>query len=122
MAVALIGASIPGRAVELVLPQSRNAVYSAEEIELAVAGLADGEKADVELAPVGSGRTATALQVEGDGSTVTIRLPGLSLAPGKALIEFAWSPFAVEKNALFIGASDDEGLRRGAETLIALAE
>ncbi len=37
--------------------------------------------------------------------------------PGKALLEFAWSPFAVEKNVIFIGASDEAGLNAGADAL-----
>lgn len=30
--------------------------------------------------------------------------------PGKALLSFVWSPFAVEKNVIFIGASDAAGI------------
>ncbi len=39
--------------------------------------------------------------------------------PGKALVQFAWSPFAVGKNVIFIGASDDAGLAAGADALVA---
>jgi hypothetical protein len=36
---------------------------------------------------------------------------------GKALISFVWSPFAVEKNVIIIGSSDEEGLNAGADHL-----
>ena len=38
--------------------------------------------------------------------------------PGKALLEFAWSPFAVGKNVVFIGAADDAGLKAAAGELL----
>jgi len=38
--------------------------------------------------------------------------------PGKALISFAWSPFAVEKNVILIAACDDAGLAAGVEQLL----
>ena len=41
---------------------------------------------------------------------------------GKALISFAWSPFAVEKNVILVAASDAEGLNAGVEQLIKLAK
>ena len=41
--------------------------------------------------------------------------------PGKALVSFAWSPFALEKNVIFIGATDDAGLKAGVETLAGMA-
>ncbi len=40
---------------------------------------------------------------------------------GKSLVSFVWSPFAVEKNAIVIGASDQMGLQVGAKQLIHLA-
>lgn len=40
--------------------------------------------------------------------------------PGRALVSFAWSPFAVEKNVILVGASDTEGLRAGVARLVAL--
>jgi hypothetical protein len=33
--------------------------------------------------------------------------------PGKALVQFAWSPFAVERNVIFVGATDKEGIEAG---------
>lgn len=44
---------------------------------------------------------------------VDAKYPG----PGKSLIQFAFSPFAVEKNLLFIGASDMAGLKAGVDGL-----
>ncbi|HET6880196.1 MAG TPA: hypothetical protein VFI31_08580 [Pirellulales bacterium] len=41
--------------------------------------------------------------------------------PGKALVSFAWSPFAVEKNVIFIGASDAAGVEAGIGRLVELA-
>jgi hypothetical protein len=40
--------------------------------------------------------------------------------PGKALIQFAWSPFAVERNVIYIGASDAAGTNAGADRLLEL--
>ncbi len=39
---------------------------------------------------------------------VDAKYPG----PGKALLSFIWSPFAVEKNVILLGASDEAGLNR----------
>jgi hypothetical protein len=33
--------------------------------------------------------------------------------PGKALVSFAWSPFALNKNVILIGASDAAGIVAG---------
>lgn len=41
--------------------------------------------------------------------------------PSKALVMFAWSPFAVEKNVVVIGACDAAGLSAGAQRLVGLA-
>jgi len=49
--------------------------------------------------------------------TVDEKYPG----PGKALIQFAWSPFAVGRNVIFVGASNDTGLRAGVARLADLA-
>lgn len=40
--------------------------------------------------------------------------------PGKALVSFAWSPFALEKNVILVGATDTEGLHRGIQALLKL--
>jgi hypothetical protein len=41
--------------------------------------------------------------------------------PGKALVLFAWSPFALGKNVILIGASDEAGLAAGGARLLDLA-
>jgi hypothetical protein len=40
--------------------------------------------------------------------------------PGKALVSFAWSPFAVEKNVILVGGSDAAGLTAGVARLVAM--
>jgi len=40
--------------------------------------------------------------------------------PGRAIVEFAWSPFAVEKNVIFIGATDEIGLDAGGKAVLGL--
>jgi hypothetical protein len=47
---------------------------------------------------------------------VDAKYPG----PGKALLAMVWSPFAVEKNAIFVGAADAEGLNAGIDRLLGL--
>lgn len=49
--------------------------------------------------------------------TADAKYPG----PGKALVSFAWSPFAAEKNVILIGASDEAGLKAGAAKVIELS-
>jgi hypothetical protein len=66
----------------LVLPQNRSALYAQESLELAVAGLAPGAAASVELVPQEKRLTPLRFDVRGDGSTVTVRLPPFALAPG----------------------------------------
>ena len=39
-------------------------------------------------------------------------------SPGKALVSFVWSPFAVDKNVILIAATDAKGLRAGADRLV----
>ena len=50
--------------------------------------------------------------------TVDEKYPG----PGKALVQFTWSPFATDKNAIVIGATDDAGLQAGMQALLKLAK
>ena len=45
------------------------------------------------------------------------RYPG----KGRALVSFAWSPFAVEKNVILVGAADEGGLSAGIARLLELA-
>jgi hypothetical protein len=41
--------------------------------------------------------------------------------PGKALVAFAWSPFRLEKDVVFVGAADGAGLEAGVAKLFKLA-
>jgi hypothetical protein len=68
-------------AAQLVFPQNRQAYYSSEPIELAVAGLAKGAEARVELVPGNTAFQKVAFAVPGDGSTVVAVLPPYALAP-----------------------------------------
>jgi len=80
----LLAATLPAgltRAAELILPQERNAYYADEPIELTVAGLEAGASCTLELVPGAAGLATVAFPVRGDGSTVTVTLPPLSLAP-----------------------------------------
>jgi len=79
--LALAG-SPEGRAAQLVLPQQREAYYADEPIELAVAGLAEGAAAAIELVPPDGAALPVKLSVRGDGSTVTLLLRAGTLAPG----------------------------------------
>ncbi len=49
--------------------------------------------------------------------TADDRYPG----PGRALVMFAWSPFAVEKNVILVGAADAAGLAAGTAKLVEMA-
>ncbi len=71
-----------GSGATLLLPQDRKAFFCDEPIELAVCGLPAGEKTSVELVAADGAGTPVALPVTGAGSTVILRLPPLSLAPG----------------------------------------
>ncbi len=42
--------------------------------------------------------------------------------PGKALVSYAWSPFGLEKDVILIGASDEAGVRAGADAFAAMAD
>lgn len=117
-----------------VLPQGRWGCSYRNPIEVAVTGLPEGETAAIALrAPV---VLPVKFNVTGDGGTVyecnhylvlvgtselllqvaDLRYPG----PGKALLQFAWSPFALGKHVIFIGASDDAGLEAGLAKLVEL--
>ncbi|MGH7213886.1 MAG: hypothetical protein ACREIT_03900 [Tepidisphaeraceae bacterium] len=46
------------------------------------------------------------------------KYPGLD----RALVSFVWSPFAVEKNVIYIAATDDAGLNAGAQKVAELVK
>lgn len=81
MAIAVLSPINGLLAAELVLPQNRNAFYAGEAIEFAVAGLDKGQAATIELSADKTNLTAVTIPVVGDGGTMTVSLPGNSLAP-----------------------------------------
>jgi hypothetical protein len=68
-------------AAELILPQNRTAFYADEAVEVAVAGLKNGEPTRLEFVPAGKGLRPVSFPVVGDGSTVVARVPAGTLAP-----------------------------------------
>jgi len=82
--------------------------------------LPEAYRADSHLILLGDGKSSElvrALQAsELLLQVVDAKYPG----PGKSLVSFAWSPFAVEKNVILIGATDVAGLEAGARRLLEL--
>ena len=68
-------------AAELLFPQERQAFYSHEPIEIAVAGLPAGAKATVEIVPSRVGVVPLVFEVLGKNGTTTIEVTSWSLAP-----------------------------------------
>lgn len=82
LTAASVLASVSGlSAAEIILPQNRNAYFSTEPIELAVAGVPAGGTARVELSPENPGAEALQFTVTGGSGTVNAILPPLTLAP-----------------------------------------
>lgn len=81
--IAVVAFASQGWAARLILPQGRNAFYSIENIEFAVAELEKHHTAKLELIPRSSGSSSVVLLFMGDGGTVLVVLPSLSLAPGE---------------------------------------
>src|SRR5262249_45597799 len=75
----LLGAAPEVPAAELIFPQNRNAYYSQEPIEFAVAGV--GQAATVELVPQKAGPAPLKFEVKGPGPTAVVVLPPGALAP-----------------------------------------
>ena len=71
----------PLPAAELLFPQERQAFYSFEPIELAVAGLPEGSKGVVELVPTRTGVAPMSFEVLGKSGTTTVELTSGTLAP-----------------------------------------
>ena len=87
LAVMLLSSALllPGAmsAQMVVLPQNRGAFYADEQIEIALADIASGTTAVIELTPEGNSAAPFRFPVVGDGSTVTLALPPFALAPGR---------------------------------------
>lgn len=79
LAFAWFGSSLS--AAELLFPQERQAFYSHESIELAVAGLPEGTQAAVELVPTRAGILPLSFDVLGTTGTTTVEVTSGSLAP-----------------------------------------
>ncbi len=76
---------------------------------------------DSHLILLGDSATSHAVAVL-QASDVLLRVVDLHYpGPGKAMVSFAWSPFAVEKNVILIGAADEAGLHAGVNKLIDLS-
>ncbi|HEX7376217.1 MAG TPA: hypothetical protein VF278_03850, partial [Pirellulales bacterium] len=73
-------------AAELLLPQNRNAFFSREPIEIAVAGMPAGGTAKLEVAPADARLTPLLFEVKSDGATALVALPPYTLAPGDYLL------------------------------------
>jgi hypothetical protein len=84
--------------------------------------LPEAYSADDNLIVLGDSKTSLAAAVlqasEILPQAVDAKYPG----PGKALVQFAWSPFAVQKNVVYVGASDREGLAAGIGRVLKMAE
>lgn len=81
VAAAVVASCLPLSAAELVFPQERQAYYSHEPIELAVAGLPAGAKAVVELVPTRDGIAPLSFEVLGKTGTTTVEVTSGSLTP-----------------------------------------
>lgn len=79
--VAVVCCCASTSAAELLFPQERQAFYSHESIELAVASLPAGTKAVVELVPTRSGVVPLSFEVLGKTGTTTVELTSGTLAP-----------------------------------------
>jgi hypothetical protein len=84
----------PAGGAEIILPQGRNAFYSHEPIEVAVAGLGAAQQASVKLVPARSTLQEVTIPVVGDGRTVVVALPGHSLAPDAYTVQLDGKPVA----------------------------
>jgi hypothetical protein len=74
-------------AAEIILPEGRNAIYSAEPLEIAVSGLAKDAAAAVKLLPKTPGLAALEFSVKGEDAASLVRLPAFALAPGEYTLQ-----------------------------------
>jgi hypothetical protein len=73
---------------------------------------------DSHLILLGDGKTSPAVAALQASEILPQAADDKYPGPGKALLQIAWSPFAVEKNVLFIGAADKEGVQAGIARLL----
>lgn len=84
--------------------------------------LPEAYTADGHLILLGDSTTSHATAVLQASDLLTQLVDDAYPGAGKSLVSFAWSPFAVEKHAIVIGASDEAGLQAGIDRLIHLAQ
>jgi hypothetical protein len=77
--------------------------------------------AEGHLILLGDSTTSLAVAAVQAGELPLELVDGAYPGPGKALVSFLWSPFAVEKNAILLGASDAAGLAAAIARLTELA-
>jgi len=84
--------------------------------------LPEAYRADRHLILIGDSQKSelvAALQASGLlQQVVDSRYPG----PGKCLVSLAWSPFALEKNVILVGAADDVGAYAGIDKLVEMVK
>ena len=105
---------------ELLFPQERQAFYSNEAIELAVAGLADGMKAAVEVVPSRAGISSLKYEVTGPGTKI-VELTSGALAPdvysikleGKEIAKLTVSSGVIDSNLLVSQTAGFHELKAG---------
>jgi hypothetical protein len=73
---------------------------------------------DAHLILLGDGSTNEAIAILQAGEILPRIVDAKYPGPGKALIQFAWSPFRVGKNAIVVGGSDVVGVAAGADRLL----
>ncbi len=84
--------------------------------------LPEAYAADQHLILLGDSRTSELVAALQASDLLTQVADAKYPGPGKALVSYAWSPFGLEKDVILIGASDEAGVRAGADALTAMAE
>ena len=83
--------------------------------------LPEAYTADAHLVLLGDSTTSRAVAALQASDLLPQVVDAAYPGPGKALVSFAWSPFAVEKNVILVGAADAKGLAAGVAKLVQLA-
>ncbi len=118
----LMAASAPSLpAAELLFPQERQAFYVHEPVELAIVGLAESEKATVELVPTQAGILPVKFEVTGRVGTVIVEMSSGSLAPdsysvrldGKEIAKLTISSGVIDSTLLVSQTAGFNELKQG---------
>lgn len=83
--------------------------------------LPEAYQADGHLILLGDSTTSTGVAALQASDLLLEVVDAAYPGPGKALVSFAWSPFAVEKNVILLGASDAAGLEAAISAVAGLA-